>query len=92
MTFIIIINCQLVTQFSYSLSTSYVIRIMQSTPGDLTVVESEDEVLFRLRNQEPIRYRIDFPTVGVVPKLTKVSVNGVVVCRSSPCKLYLIVV
>ncbi|XP_017091619.2 serine protease 42 [Drosophila bipectinata] len=59
-------------------------RNSASDPGDLTIIESEDEVIFRLRNNEPIRYRIDFPTAGVIPKLTKVSVNDVVICQSSP--------
>ncbi|XP_037730951.1 CLIP domain-containing serine protease B15 [Drosophila subpulchrella] len=53
------------------------------TPGMFNFLEDEDSLSYRLRNDEPINYRIDFPTSGVVPKLTKVSVNGEIVCQAS---------
>ncbi|KAH8278706.1 hypothetical protein KR018_007539 [Drosophila ironensis] len=59
-------------------------RIPPPSPGEITIMESEDEVILALRNQEKINYRIDFPTPGVIPKLIKVSLNGEVVCRASP--------
>jgi len=59
---------------------------LQPTPGMFNFLEDEDSLYYRLRNEEPINYRIDFPTAGVVPKLTKVSVNGEIVCQSRDCK------
>ncbi|XP_017046731.1 CLIP domain-containing serine protease 2 [Drosophila ficusphila] len=58
-------------------------RRTPSHPGSLNFLESEESLKFRLRNNEPINYRIDFPTPGVVPKLTMVSVNGEIVCQAS---------
>jgi len=60
--------------------------LFQSTPGTLNFLEDEDSLRHRLTNNEPINYRIDFPTPGVVPKLTKVTVNGKVACEAVPCK------
>ncbi|SPP88078.1 putative serine protease 42 [Drosophila guanche] len=57
-------------------------RHTSSYPGDLNLLENEESVRYRLRNNEPINYRVDFPTPGVVPKLTMISLNGQIVCRS----------
>nr|CAL85490.1 CG9649 protein [Drosophila simulans] len=59
-------------------------RNTPSTPGTLNFLEDEDSLRHRLTNNEPINYRIDFPTPGVVPKLTKVTVNGKVACEAAP--------
>ncbi|KAH8383537.1 hypothetical protein KR009_009228 [Drosophila setifemur] len=53
------------------------------TPGALTLLDDENTIRYNLRNNERLSYRIDFPTPGVVPKLTMISVNGEVLCRSS---------
>ncbi|XP_017117594.1 serine protease gd [Drosophila elegans] len=55
-----------------------------SEPGSLNFLENEESLKFRLSNNEPVNYRIDFPTPGVVPKLTMVSINGEVVCQAKP--------
>ncbi|EDW24614.1 GL23300 [Drosophila persimilis] len=57
-------------------------RHTSSYPGDLNLLENEESVRYRLQHNEPINYRVDFPTPGVVPKLTMISLNGQVFCRS----------
>ncbi|XP_044314385.1 serine protease 42-like [Drosophila rhopaloa] len=59
----------------------------RSTPGktgSLTIVENAELLKDRLRNNEAITYRIDFPSPDVVPKLTKVTVNTNIVCQAQP--------
>ncbi|KAH8344234.1 hypothetical protein KR084_008359 [Drosophila pseudotakahashii] len=55
-------------------------RRRPATAGQLNFLEDEDSLYYNLRNNEPINYRIDFPTRGVVPKLTRVMLNGEIVC------------
>ncbi|XP_016972123.1 putative serine protease 42 [Drosophila rhopaloa] len=59
-------------------------RRTPSSPGTLNFLENEESLKDRLSNNQPINYRIDFPTPGVVPKLTKVSINGDIVCQANP--------
>ncbi|XP_034113798.1 putative serine protease 42 [Drosophila albomicans] len=52
--------------------------------GSLSLWDDEETVKFNLRNGRPILYRVDFPTPGVLPKLTQLTINDVVVCRATP--------
>ncbi|EDW14951.1 uncharacterized protein Dmoj_GI24542 [Drosophila mojavensis] len=59
-----------------SLSSNYV--------GSLTLWDDEETTKSNLRYGLPIKYRVDFPTPGVLPKLTLMMINDVVLCRASP--------
>ncbi|XP_034489087.1 putative serine protease 42 [Drosophila innubila] len=52
--------------------------------GSLSLWDDEETVKYKLRNGHPIQYRVDFPTPGVLPKLTLLMINDDVLCRASP--------
>ncbi|EDW68299.1 serine protease 42 [Drosophila virilis] len=59
-------------------------RLNSDYVGSLTLWDDEQVNKFNLRNGNPIKYRIDFPTPEELPKLTLVMINDVVLCRASP--------
>ncbi|KAL7730505.1 hypothetical protein ACLKA6_000507 [Drosophila palustris] len=59
-------------------------RLGSSYVGSLSLWDDEETVKYNLRNGRPIQYRVDFPTSGVLPKLTLLMINDVVLCRASP--------
>ncbi|KAH8388321.1 hypothetical protein KR093_003857 [Drosophila rubida] len=59
-------------------------RLGSNYIGSLSLWDDEETVKFNLRNGRPILYRVDFPTPGVLPKLTQIVINDAVVCQASP--------
>ncbi|XP_050340265.1 serine protease gd-like [Bactrocera neohumeralis] len=70
-------------------STRLDVRFSQRYPvqsnyyGRLSLFESQQTTLNNLARGLPISYRVDFPFTNVVPKLTRITVNGVTVCAAS---------
>uniref|UniRef100_W8CEB5 Serine protease gd n=1 Tax=Ceratitis capitata TaxID=7213 RepID=W8CEB5_CERCA len=50
--------------------------------GRLSLYEDQQTTFNNLANGLPVSYRVDFPLVNVVPKLTRIDVNGVTVCAA----------
>uniref|UniRef100_A0A0A1WV43 Serine protease gd n=1 Tax=Zeugodacus cucurbitae TaxID=28588 RepID=A0A0A1WV43_ZEUCU len=51
--------------------------------GRLSLFHDQQSTLNNLARGLPITYRVDFPFLNVVPKLTRIAINGVTVCAAS---------
>ncbi|XP_030369207.1 serine protease gd-like [Scaptodrosophila lebanonensis] len=66
------------------------VEFSQRTPinsayvGRLSLLQDEETTKYNLANGIPIQYRVDFPTPGVLPKLTQIYLNNAVICYASP--------
>ncbi|KAH8284024.1 hypothetical protein KR054_007648 [Drosophila jambulina] len=72
-------------RFSVFLSLRFRITFpLQGDPGEIKLLGSEASIRHKLQNNEKISFLIKFPLPNVVPKLTKIVVNGEAICQALP--------